>query len=90
MKILYTRFSPRHNWDILTCDSENIAVFNRAWNVHLKGITKSEGWLKRHPLAQIGELQSDWDGGNTAEIDNLKSNHKMESVWNVSDLVSVV
>jgi hypothetical protein len=90
MKILYTRLSPRHNWDLLVTGSNNIATFNRSWNLHLKGISQAEGWLKRHPFAQIGEIQSDWTGGNVAEIDNLKSNHKMDSVWNVSDLVSVV
>ena len=86
MKILYTRMSPRHNWDLLVTGSDNIATFDRAWNLHLKGVCFN-GWLQRHPLAQIGEIQSDWTGGNVAEIDNLKSNHKMESIWNVSDLV---
>ena len=33
-EILYTRLSPRHNWDLLTTNAENTGNFIRSWNLH--------------------------------------------------------
>lgn len=88
-QILYTRLSPRHNWDLLTTHAEKPVVFFRSWNGILKDSCWN-GWLTRHPKAQIGLIDSDFDGGCISEIDNLKFNHPMLKVWDISELVSPI
>lgn len=88
-QILYTRMSPRHNWDLLTTNAENTGNFIRSWNLHLNGVCFG-GWLQRHPKAQIGLIKSGFNGGNVSEVDTLKANHPMLEIWNVSDLVTPI
>jgi len=95
MEILYTRLSPRHNWDLLSTNAENTTNFVNNFNSFLRDVLVSSGklgnsWIERHPLAQIGLIKSDFQGGNLNEVDNLRPNSSMAEVWNVSDLVTKI
>jgi len=92
-KILYTRLSNRHNWDLLGTTSDeatkkqNFISFMNLWNSHINGCVKAEGWLNRHPKAQIAFCELEWNGGNLSLLDNIPASDRMDEVYNISDLV---
>ena len=89
-QILYTRLSPRHNWQVLATKAENSGQFIRSWNSFLAGVCYRE-WLNFHPKTQIGLIESDFEGGYFEDkYDNLSPKTPVLEVWNVVDLVSPI